>query len=137
MRQAIHGKSRIRYESKCVGVRNGHPSRQQHQCAIRLPDDEMLFATVLLAAENTHSVTVSRMKRVEDLHLKTQTPGIMTLARRASARPIYQSRSGDRRFWLDTRYSSQRRRPWSLASPRRTASGDWTRNCWRCRSRSC
>jgi hypothetical protein len=31
---------------------------------------------------------------------------------------------------------SQRRRPWSLASPRRTASGDWTRNCWRCRSRS-
>ena len=93
MRQAIHGKSRIRYESKCVGVRNGHPSRQQHQCAIRLPDDEMLFATVLLAAENTHSVTVSRMKRVEDLHLKTQTPGIMTLARAAPAKHILPSPS--------------------------------------------
>jgi DNA replication protein DnaC len=36
-----------------------------------------------------------------------------------------------------TRCSSQRRRRWSLASPRRTASGAWTRNCWRCRSRSC
>jgi DNA replication protein DnaC len=32
---------------------------------------------------------------------------------------------------------SRRRRRWSLASPRRTASGAWTRNCWRCRSRSC
>jgi|GEM_PF-2873107 len=54
----------------------------------------MLFATMLLAAENTHSVTVSRMKRVEDLHLKTQTPGIMTLARRAAARAISRQRSG-------------------------------------------
>ena len=33
----------------------------------------------------------------------------------------------------DTRCSSQRRQRWSLASPRRTASGAWTRNCWRCR----
>ena len=41
----------------------------------------MLFAAVQLAAENNHRVTASRMKRVEDLHLKTQTPGIMTLAR--------------------------------------------------------
>ena len=34
----------------------------------------MLFAAVQLAAENNHRVTASRMKRVEDLHLKTQTP---------------------------------------------------------------
>jgi hypothetical protein len=56
----------------------------------------MLFATVLLAAENTHSVTVSRMKRVEDLHLKTQTPGIMTLARPASAKAGSHARSATR-----------------------------------------
>ena len=54
----------------------------------------MFFATVLLAAENAHSVTVSRMKRVEDLHLKTQTPGSMTLARLAAARAICRQRSG-------------------------------------------
>ena len=53
----------------------------------------MFFATVLLAAENAHSVTVSRMKRVEDLHLKTQTPGSMTLARPASASRISPQRS--------------------------------------------
>jgi DNA replication protein DnaC len=44
---------------------------------------------------------------------------------------------GERRSWPDTRCSSRRRRRWSLASPRRTASGAWTRNCWRCRSPSC
>jgi hypothetical protein len=58
-------------------------------------------------------------------------------ARRVSARRICRSRSGERRSWPDTRCSSRRRRRWSLASPRRTASGAWTRNCWRCRSRSC
>lgn len=54
----------------------------------------MLFAPVLLAAENTHTLTAPRMKRVEDLHLKTQTPGSMTLARLAAERAIYRQRSG-------------------------------------------
>ena len=44
---------------------------------------------------------------------------------------------GRGRSWPDTRCSSRRRRRWSPASPRRTASGAWTKNCWRCRSRSC
>jgi hypothetical protein len=85
----IHGKSRIRYESKCVSVRPGHPGRQQHQCAVRLSDDEMLPAAMQLAAENAHRVTASRMKRVEDLHLKSQTPGIMPLARREWGKLTY------------------------------------------------
>jgi hypothetical protein len=42
-----------------------------------------------------------------------------------------------RRSWPDTRRSSRRRRRWSLASPKRTARGGWTRNCWRCPNRSC
>ncbi|RWK08240.1 MAG: hypothetical protein EOR39_20320 [Mesorhizobium sp.] len=41
---------------------------------------------------------------------------------------------GERRSWPDIQRSSRRRRRWSLASPRRTASGAWTRNCWRCRN---
>jgi hypothetical protein len=43
----------------------------------------MLLAAMQLAAENAHRVTASRVKRVEDLHLKSQTPGIMALARQA------------------------------------------------------
>jgi DNA replication protein DnaC len=35
-----------------------------------------------------------------------------------------------------TRFSSPGQRRWSLLSPRPTASGAWTRSCWRCRSRS-
>ena len=62
---------------------------------------------------------------------------VQLLGRRASARRTCRSRSGERRSWPDTRCSSRRRRRWSLASPRRTANGDWTRNCWRSRSRSC
>jgi hypothetical protein len=46
----------------------------------------MLLAAMQLAAENAHRVTASRMKRVEDLHLKSQTPGIMALARAGPAR---------------------------------------------------
>jgi hypothetical protein len=56
----------------------------------------MLFAPVLLAAENTHTLTAPRMKRVEDLHLKTQTPGSMTLARPVSARAGLPVRSATR-----------------------------------------
>jgi hypothetical protein len=48
----------------------------------------MLLAAMQLSAENAHRVTASRMKRVEDLHLKSQTPGIMALARPASANRI-------------------------------------------------
>ena len=48
----------------------------------------MLLTAMQLAAENAHRVLASRMKRVEDLHLKTQMPGIMTLARPAAARVI-------------------------------------------------
>jgi len=59
----------------------------------------MLFAAVQLAVENNHRVTASRMKRVEDLHLKTQTPGIMTLAQPAGARAILPQRS----VWLSFR----------------------------------
>jgi len=53
----------------------------------------MLLAAMQLAAENAHRVTASRMKRVEDLHLKSQTPGIMALARPAAARVIWRQRS--------------------------------------------
>lgn len=56
------------------------------------------------------------------------------LACRVSARRTWRSRSGERRSWPDIQRSSRRRRRWSLASPRRTASGAWTRNCWRCRN---
>jgi hypothetical protein len=51
----------------------------------------MLLAAMQLAAKDAHCVTTSRMKRVQDLHLKSQTPGIMTLARLAPARPILPS----------------------------------------------
>ena len=53
----------------------------------------MLLATVLLAAENAHRVSASGMERVEDLHLKSQTPGIVTLARPAAARAIWRQPS--------------------------------------------
>jgi hypothetical protein len=49
----------------------------------------MLLAAMQLAAENAHRVTASRMKRVEDLHLKSQTPGIMPLARREWGKLTY------------------------------------------------
>ena len=48
----------------------------------------MQLAAVFLAAENAHRVTASWMKWVEDLHLKTRTPGIMTLVRAVPARRI-------------------------------------------------
>ena len=51
----------------------------------------MLLTAMQLAAENTHRVTASRMKRVEDLHLKAQTPGIMTLARMLMVRCMYRN----------------------------------------------
>jgi hypothetical protein len=44
-------------------------------------------------------------------------------------------RHSDHRVCIRRGRRSDRRRR-SLASPRRTASGAWTRNCWRCRSRS-
>jgi hypothetical protein len=66
----------------------------------------MFFATVMLAAENAHSVTVSRMKRVEDLHLKTQTPGSMTLARPALAKAGLRRRSVTRRAATTDRSST-------------------------------
>jgi hypothetical protein len=43
----------------------------------------MLLAAMQLAAENAHRVTASRMKRVDDLHLKSQTP--VSLLKTASA----------------------------------------------------
>ncbi len=52
----------------------------------------------------------------------------------ASARRTRRSRSGGRRSLPDIRCSSRRRRRWSPDSPRCTASGAWTRSCWRCRS---
>jgi hypothetical protein len=56
----------------------------------------MLLAAMQLAAENAHRVTASRMKRVEDLHLKSQTPGIMALARAQPASRISRRRSARR-----------------------------------------
>jgi hypothetical protein len=53
----------------------------------------MLLAAMQLAAEDAHRVTASRMKRVEDLHFKSQTPGIMTLARPAPAKATSPPRS--------------------------------------------
>lgn len=53
----------------------------------------MLLATVLLPAENAHYVSASGMERVDDLHLKSQTPGIVTLARAAGEKAIYQQHS--------------------------------------------
>lgn len=50
-----------------------------------------------LAGDNDDQRSASRMKRVEDLNLRSQTPGIMTLIRRASIRRTCQSRSGERR----------------------------------------
>jgi ribonuclease I len=53
----------------------------------------MLFTTMQLVAKNAHRVPASRMKRVEDLHLKTQMPGIMTLARAALVKHTWRSHS--------------------------------------------
>jgi hypothetical protein len=42
----------------------------------------MRLAPKLLAGEHSHQGSASGMKRVENLNLKSQTPGIMTLVRR-------------------------------------------------------
>ena len=53
----------------------------------------MLFTAMQFAAENAHRVPASRMKRVEDLHLKTQMPGIMTLVRRVRGKATWRQPS--------------------------------------------
>ena len=46
----------------------------------------MLFTTVRLTPVNLNFLSAPRMERIDNLHLKSQTPGIVALVRPASAK---------------------------------------------------
>jgi hypothetical protein len=74
-------------------VRLDHPGREQSQGPIRLTDDEMIASRMSLGADNTDEIAASRMIGIGNQHLKSQTPGSMTLvrlgpAKRTSPRPL-------------------------------------------------
>src|SRR5262249_20958600 len=74
------------YQSERGGGGSCHPRGKQRQCAIRLPDNKMLSTSKLLAGEYSDQRSTSGMERVDDLDLKSQTPGILTLVRPAPAK---------------------------------------------------
>jgi hypothetical protein len=63
-----------------------HPSGQQSKRAIPLPNNQMLNASVALAADNDNNLAAPRMEGIKDPHFNRRTPGIMTLVRPVSAK---------------------------------------------------
>jgi hypothetical protein len=53
----------------------------------------MIYASVALAAARDNNLAAPRMERIKDPHFNRRTPGIMTLARPAPAKPISPSLS--------------------------------------------
>jgi hypothetical protein len=87
--QTVQRKARMGDELVRRWVRLDHPGRKQSQGPIRLMDDEMITSRMPLGADNTDEIAASRMIRIGDLCLKSQTPGSMTLVRPEQARRIW------------------------------------------------
>jgi hypothetical protein len=86
--QTVQRKARMGDELVRRWVWLDHPGRKQSQGPIRLMDDEMITSRMPLGADNTDEIAASRMIRIGDLRLKSQTPGSMTLVRPARAKAI-------------------------------------------------
>jgi hypothetical protein len=60
-------------------IRQRHPGWQERQCGVRLTNDEMFNASMVLASYNRDQFTAAWVKRVADQNLKHWTPGSMPL----------------------------------------------------------
>jgi hypothetical protein len=63
-----------------------HPSGQQSKRAVPLPNNQMVHASLALAANRDNNLAATWMERIKDPYFNRRTPGIMTLARPAPVR---------------------------------------------------
>ena len=70
----------------CEGAcrRSEHPVRDLIESALRLSDQEVVDAAMLVVANHQHRLTSQRMKRIGDNGFECQKPGIMAPARTAA-----------------------------------------------------
>src|SRR4051812_20730384 len=66
--------------------RSEHPIGDLIQSALRLSDQEVLDAAMLVVANHQHRLPTQRMKRIGDNGFERQKPGIMAPARMKVAR---------------------------------------------------
>ena len=110
--QTVQRKARMGDELVRRWVRLDHPGRKQSQGPIRLMDDEMITSRMPLGADNTDEIAASRMIRIGDLCLKSQTPGSRRWSP-APARPISPWGSGWPPAKGDCPSASPQPLPWS------------------------
>lgn len=82
--ELAYGKPRRGYGCQVAQLRIEHPFRDLERTPMRLSDQDVVNAVMLVVADDQHGLTDQRMKRIGDHGFECQKPGIMKLDRTAA-----------------------------------------------------